>query len=81
METFNYLPLSAILNDTLMCVHGGLSPNVPFVDEIDYIERIREIPETGNMCDLVWSDPDTHTENWAISNRGAGYLFSKAITK
>jgi diadenosine tetraphosphatase ApaH/serine/threonine PP2A family protein phosphatase len=64
-----------------MCVHGGLSPNIPFLDEVDYIERVREIPETGNMCDLVWSDPDSHIEGWSVSNRGAGYLFSKQITE
>lgn len=57
METFNYLPLVTIVNNSLMCVHGGLSPSIPFVDEVDYIDRVREIPESGNMCDLVWSDP------------------------
>ena len=27
------------------------------------------------MSDIVWSDPDSSLESWAISNRGAGYLF------
>lgn len=58
-----------------MCLHGGLSPNIPFVDDISTIDRVREIPESGSMSDIVWSDPDSTLENWAISNRGAGYLF------
>jgi hypothetical protein len=37
VETFNYLPLVTIVNNSLMCVHGGLSPNIPFIDEVDYI--------------------------------------------
>lgn len=42
-----------------MCLHGGLSPNIPFVDDISTIDRVREIPESGSMSDIVWSDPDS----------------------
>ena len=67
--------------DRVLCLHGGLSPNVPFIDSIGLIERVREIPETGPMSDLVWSDPDSHLTTWAVSNRGAGYLFPHQAVK
>ena len=39
-----------------------------------------EIPHEGAFCDLVWSDPDD-VENWAVSPRGAGWLFGKRVTE
>ena len=39
-----------------------------------------EIPHEGAFCDLVWSDPD-EVENWAVSPRGAGWLFGKKVTE
>ena len=33
------------------------------------------------MSDLVWSDPDANLTTWAISNRGAGYLFPHQAVK
>ena len=34
----------------------------------------------GAFCDLVWSDPDDRVEAWAVSPRGAGWLFGSKVT-
>jgi serine/threonine-protein phosphatase 6 catalytic subunit len=43
------------------------------------IERDQEIPHRGGFCDLMWSDPDD-IDWWAISPRGAGWLFGEKPT-
>lgn len=58
----------------VLCVHGGLSPDVRTIDQIRMIDRLREIPHEGPFCDLVWSDPE-NIDSWAVSPRGAGWLF------
>jgi len=79
-DVFDYLPLSALIDDKLMCVHGGLSPVIDSIDYIRSIERIQEIPLDGPMCDLMWSDPDDR-KGWGISPRGAGYTFGCDISE
>jgi diadenosine tetraphosphatase ApaH/serine/threonine PP2A family protein phosphatase len=82
IEVFTYLPLAAVIDRGILCIHGGLSPELPFIDEICAIDRVKNIPESGPMCDLVWSDPDpSDHEGWAVNNRGAGYLFSSHVVK
>ncbi|KAL4500545.1 hypothetical protein ABPG72_002969 [Tetrahymena utriculariae] len=73
-EIFDYLSLAAIIEEKFFCVHGGLSPSIKTLDEIIAIDRKQEVPHDGAMCDLMWSDPD-EIEGWAVSPRGAGYLF------
>lgn len=63
----------------MLCVHGGLSPDLQTLDQIRTIERNQEIPHKGAFCDLVWSDPD-EIETWSVSPRGAGYLFGPKVT-
>ena len=46
------------------------------VEEIFVLDRIREIPQTGLMCELVWSDP-TEQENGVSNPRGIGTNFNK----
>jgi len=60
-------------------VHGGLSPDIRSLDQIRLIERNQEIPHKGAFCDLVWSDPE-EVDNWAVSPRGAGWLFGPKVT-
>ncbi|BAO38477.1 phosphoprotein phosphatase PP4 catalytic subunit [Kluyveromyces marxianus] len=73
-EVFDYLPLGAIVNNKVFCVHGGLSPDVLEINEIRAIDRKKEVPHEGAMCDLLWSDPED-VDTWSLSPRGAGFLF------
>ena len=58
-EVFDYLALGAIIDGHILCVHGGLSPNISYVDQIRLIDRRQEVPHEGAMCDILWSDPDS----------------------
>jgi diadenosine tetraphosphatase ApaH/serine/threonine PP2A family protein phosphatase len=76
LSFFSYLQL---VDNRIFCVHGGLSPIIRTIDQIQILERLQEIPHQGAYCDLMWSDPEEIT-GWAISPRGAGYLFGYVAT-
>ncbi|GBG86489.1 hypothetical protein CBR_g41483 [Chara braunii] len=77
-DIFDYLSLSALIDQRIFCVHGGLSPHIKTLDQIRVIDRKQEVPHDGPMCDLLWSDPED-IDDWAISPRGAGYLFGGEV--
>lgn len=78
-DLFDYLPIAALVEGKIFCIHGGLSPNLGTLDHVTHMDRVREIPHEGLMCDLVWSDPDDRN-GFGVSIRGAGYTFGKDIT-
>lgn len=79
---FDCLNVAAVVDGTVLCVHGGLSPQVRSLEQIATIERAIELPSQGALCDLLWSDPADETdEDWQISNRGAGYLFGPGVAE
>ncbi|KAH8122710.1 Metallo-dependent phosphatase-like protein [Trichoderma asperelloides] len=77
-HVFDFLVLAAIVDGELLCVHGGLSPEIRTIDQIRVVARAQEIPHEGAFCDLVWSDPDD-IDTWAVSPRGAGWLFGDKV--
>jgi len=80
-EAFDLLPLTALIENQILCQHGGLSPSIDTLDNIRTgIERNQEVPHEGPMCDLLWSDPDDRG-GWGISPRGAGYTFGQDISE
>jgi len=79
-DLFDYLPLTALVENQIFALHGGLSPNVDTLDHIRALDRIQEVPHEGPMCDLLWSDPDDRS-GWGISPRGAGYTFGQDISE
>lgn len=86
MSAFDCLPLACILNNRFLCLHGGLSPELKRIADINAIHRFREPPSSGPMCDLLWADPlDEKEEDPAASQhfvpnttRGCSYVYSHA---
>lgn len=78
-QVFDFLALAAIVDGKVLCVHGGLSPEIRTLDQIRVVARAQEIPHEGAFCDLVWSDPED-VDTWAISPRGAGWLFGDKVS-
>ncbi|KAI3373883.1 hypothetical protein L3Q82_022451 [Scortum barcoo] len=79
-DLFDYLPLTALVDSQIFCLHGGLSPSIDTLDHIRALDRLQEVPHEGPMCDLLWSDPDDRG-GWGISPRGAGYTFGQDISE
>jgi diadenosine tetraphosphatase ApaH/serine/threonine PP2A family protein phosphatase len=79
-QVFDYLTLAALVDGKILCVHGGLSPDIRTLDQIRTIHRNVEIPHEGPFCDLMWSDPEDSVDTWLVSNRGAGWLFGYKVT-
>lgn len=79
VDTFDHLPLGAVVDGKILCIHGGLSPEIKTIDQIRVIDRKREIPHEGPYSDLMWSDPED-IETWVLSSRGAGWLFGARVT-
>eukprot|EP01016_Furgasonia_blochmanni_P035425 TRINITY_DN3925_c0_g1_i15.p1 TRINITY_DN3925_c0_g1~~TRINITY_DN3925_c0_g1_i15.p1 ORF type:complete len:140 (+),score=29.71 TRINITY_DN3925_c0_g1_i15:55-474(+) len=78
-EMFDYLPIAAVIDSEVFCVHGGLSPLIETIKEIEELDRFREIPHEGPFSDLMWSDPDLENPGFTMSSRGAGYLFGEEV--
>ena len=77
-QVFDFLVLGAVVDGQVLCVHGGLSPEIRTLDQIRVIARAQEIPHEGAFCDLVWGDPED-VGTWAVSPRGAGWLFGNKV--
>ena len=74
------IPLTAVVENKIFWLHGGLSPSLDSLDQIKALDRVQEVPHEGPMCDLLWSDPDDRC-GWGISPRGAGYTFGQDISE
>ena len=46
-DMFNYMPVAALIDDKIFCVHGGISPDLHSLEEIVKISRPTEIPNSG----------------------------------
>ncbi|KAK7685077.1 3',5'-cyclic-nucleotide phosphodiesterase (PDEase) (3':5'-CNP) [Cerrena zonata] len=83
MNSFCALPLAAIMNKQFFCIHGGLSPDLHTLDDIRQLDRFREPPTSGLMCDILWSDPvedfgQEKTQESFVHNhvRGCSFFFT-----
>lgn len=89
---FNFLPVAALIDERILCMHGGLSPVMLNKDRMkadetginvinSKIKRPTEVEERGLICDLLWSDPSDNKEqkDWQPNDRGVSFTFGKPI--
>jgi serine/threonine-protein phosphatase PP1 catalytic subunit len=78
-DCFNCMPLAAIVDDKIFCVHAGLSPDLQSLEQIRRIMRPTDVPDTGLLCDLLWADPEKDITGWAENDRGVSFTFGADI--
>lgn len=86
VDVFNHMPICAGIGcnggePVMLCMHGGISPNLINFNDIMNIKRPTDIPDDGVMCDLLWSDPDTEyrRKGWNENDRGISYVFGEDV--
>jgi serine/threonine-protein phosphatase 5 len=74
-RVYNWLPLCHCINSRVLVMHGGLfSSDTVVLEDLRKIDRNRQPPEEGLMCELLWSDPQ-HQNGRSPSKRGVGCQF------
>lgn len=79
IRAFSYLPICAVVNKSVFCIHGGLSPKLDKISSIENLitRPIDRFEDNQLLCDVVWSDPSSNSKNSFDENpRGCGYLFN-----
>lgn len=60
---FTYLPIAAVIEDRILCVHGGVGQAIRSIEDLQMISKPIEIVQDAVihdqqiMMDLIWSDP------------------------
>ena len=81
-DCFNCLPVAALLDQKILCMHGGLSKEMEKIDQIKKIVRPTDVPEQGLLCDLLWSDPDeSATDGYGENDRGISVIFNANVVQ
>lgn len=90
VKCFESMPLAAKLETSFgvfLAVHGGLSPDIGHVEDInEQVNRFMEPEPNGALCDLLWSDPakDTSEQNaqWVPNSvRGCSFTFNERVCR
>ncbi len=49
------------------------------MEQIKRIMRPTDVPDTGLLCDLLWSDPDKDIVGWGENDRGVSFTFGPDV--
>ena len=75
------MPLAAVVDSKIFCIHGGLSPDIESPDDLKRVARPVDVPDTGLLCDTLWSDPDRDITGWAENDRGVSHTFGADVVR
>ena len=75
LTSFSWMPLGAVINHTILCIHGGIGPHFKKVEQLR--TTMRPFYEFGDepATTVLWSDPVKTQNGFHPSCRGSGYFF------
>ncbi|CAJ0933241.1 unnamed protein product, partial [Mesorhabditis belari] len=78
-DTFNWMPLCGLIATRILCMHGGLSPQIQQIEQLRNLTRPQDPPNPSIGIDLLWADPDRWVKGWEVNNRGVSYVFGQDV--
>lgn len=80
-DVFNCFPISGLIENIALCMHGGLSPELSSLKQIENIPRPLIVGDEGLACDMLWSDPEEGISGWHPSDRGVSFTFGDDVVR
>ena len=89
-DLFDYLPLTALVDGQIFCLHGGLSPSIDTLDHIRALDRLQEVPhevtcepirDSQIFCGISGRGDILHFSLQKFSNGGVETMLHFAIQK
>ena len=80
-KVFDYMPIAALINTKILCVHGGISPNMSIKVLREVKRPLTSYEGSEMLTSLMWSDPESSFSMYHESDRGCGYKFGGRAVK
>ena len=80
-QVFNKLPFVALIAKRIICVHGGISPQLQKIKTLRNMTKCADLSENSLLSDILWSDPREIDKEFVNSDRGIGYYFNSTALK
>ena len=78
LDAFSYMPLLALIDDNILCVHGGIGPQWFSVNQVKKLNRPIDEFDDDIISSMLWSDPTEKAVDYDVSPRGMGHLFGES---
>jgi protein phosphatase len=70
MDIFDWLPLAAVINHSVFCVHGGITPDLHSLSQIAHLRRPLDLEATATFArKMLWADPTLLFPLFSVSDR------------
>lgn len=74
-SVFHWMPIAAVVSDSIFCVHGGLSPALKSPQQLYGLQRPMTQYDDYMVSDVLWSDPSNTDKDYIRSTRGSGVAY------
>ncbi|EGT32806.1 hypothetical protein CAEBREN_14109 [Caenorhabditis brenneri] len=76
------MPLTAIIGQKILCMHGGISPRLNSLEILKGFRRPNYQPSHDQIeIDILWSDPTTSGKGWSPNQRGVSFTFGADVLR